>query len=707
MKLPRYSSTALPQTVNLSPQMAGAAAAARGQIGEAAVKTALQGFDLAMAVRDASDAATFDEAAVNAKVGTRSVLESEDWNKTEVAGKPTEEAMRTEYAKQKSSAYASLNPMKGKRAKEEATRKLDLYYVEQDFEFEQKAIKHQIQAAATKTSKALQTSIEQNDFVEARRIATAARTNGHIDDVGAMQIEGNIVAAEMDYDAEVIASTVDEAYMTGGKDAGEQAYAEVLTRKYDSPEARGMAIDKAEEKRTEWNKAFAATKTKIELEVLEAYGDHKRAATDGEMTMEHVDALYQSVQLGFGEAGVRRRDELRTLVLDAQERQIQKYEVGQYLDAGVPLPDTPEARQGLNEIYRERVNVLRAEGGSVADAFVMLGDISATSGIMPPDAQATMAALGRTDAGLATAAGMYNAVTSGGTLPVMDKVEPQILDAASMIRNGVPPEQAAEIAWANQYQTPEQKAIAEELWKDNGDTVRTKHRSNMMDSVYDPSWASFVPDIPVAMQIQYDEVYKQIYDATKGNDLAAASGAKQSVAAEWKLTRLNGDWEIQKYGIEGDAREARNRIKARLKERTDLMGIAGEPADLDSMYLIPTGEYRGEEQKVNIFVSGMPLMSVTEVNGVKTQAQVVYWMSTKSAQEFTDTQGKREELEKTLKEQKSESNLKRLQFEQGKNPQTSIHSIPHFTPSEAEIKDIDSAAALTQKALDELPSFNP
>ena len=95
MKLPRYSSTALPRTVNISPQMAGQAAATRGQLVNQAVGE-FSAFAVQMMKAESESKAREDMADASIKL---SEFENDNrWEQDEIDGRPTETVMMEEFA---------------------------------------------------------------------------------------------------------------------------------------------------------------------------------------------------------------------------------------------------------------------------------------------------------------------------------------------------------------------------------------------------------------------------------------------------------------------------------------------------------------------------------------------------------------------------------------------------------------------------------
>ena len=94
MKLPRYSSTALPRTVNISPQMAGQAAATRGQLVNQAAGEATS---FLLKMREASDKSEARSETAKHKLKLAEFANDPRWEQDEIDGKPTEQVMLEEF----------------------------------------------------------------------------------------------------------------------------------------------------------------------------------------------------------------------------------------------------------------------------------------------------------------------------------------------------------------------------------------------------------------------------------------------------------------------------------------------------------------------------------------------------------------------------------------------------------------------------------
>ncbi len=140
------------------------------------------------------------------------------------------------------------------------------------------------------------------------------------------------------------------------------------------------------------------------------------------------------------------------------------------------------------------------------------------------------------------------------------------------VRSGTDPQVAVEQARQNATLSKGDDKVLDKLWQQSN--ADKSQKGSLVDRVkgdFAPGWFSKVPDVPVAMQSDYDQATKRYYDLTGGNLAQARDLAARDVKRVWGVSQVNGQREIMPYAPESmfpglTADVVRNDLAAHLKD---------------------------------------------------------------------------------------------------------------------------------------------
>jgi hypothetical protein len=140
---------------------------------------------------------------------------------------------------------------------------------------------------------------------------------------------------------------------------------------------------------------------------------------------------------------------------------------------------------------------------------------------------------------------------------------------------------------------------------------------DFIDTAYDPGIFSTQPDAPLDLRVDYGAVYKSAYDAT-GNPSVAQARASEAVRKNWKRTNINGKWELQRWGVEGEAKVMRPMLVESSRDAARGLKVNGKSLseiDDDNIRFEPM-KPEGNERRFKVYVGETPVSRVSE-SGLK------------------------------------------------------------------------------------------
>jgi len=476
--------------------------------------------------------------------------------------------------------------------------------------------KIRVEQATAELNQGVSEALESGDYQGARFLLSATMAK---DLVGQDQIDkalAEVDKAESQHVVRQVAGRVDQAYSMS-EDAGDAEIAALMKREgiYTnlSDEERDMAIDRAEEKRTEWGAVRRAESEKQAAGHLLAYGDDAVRAEHGYMSLEELNASYKAGKYGDPSEPetVTRRNTLLNKIAAGLENQAVQADIPAMLANG-SVPDDAKHRKALGE-YELRV-------ASTMEPEEQIQFIAETTRQAKVASETTSRALqlgSSNQESLAQNYPLWKAINSDpGVRPDL-KIDSKAKDLYAHVHmlaeSGMQPAMAAQTAWeAGSVDEAERIARLDEYENElrpGFDGVF----GDFVDEHYDPGIFSAQPDAPKRMRVEYGKVYRSVYEST-GDPAAAQYRASEAIRNNWKRTNINGRWEIQRYGVEGEAKVMRPSLVEASRESARGLKINGKPlseVDDDDIRFEPM-KPEGNEQRFRVYVGEVPVSRVSE-----------------------------------------------------------------------------------------------
>ena len=239
MKLPRYSSTALPRTVNISPQMAGQAAATAGQLVTQATTAASE---FTFKLYQAQQQANVDSAVAKAQMQAKQWVEDPQWDRPTTEpredfsgriieeGKPTEEVKLQQWGSIKNSMSDGVADIKGRYKKAAETQIAQIQF-EAELEAAKKVDQILIDRGKNTTNDTIVTLQDMGDYAGARQAIINGTDSGFLSPAErAAKLHENSQMQKMEPYADALTS--------GNSNAVAAAAADVRTRTDIDPDKR-------------------------------------------------------------------------------------------------------------------------------------------------------------------------------------------------------------------------------------------------------------------------------------------------------------------------------------------------------------------------------------------------------------------------------------------------------------------------------------
>ena len=239
MKLPRYSSTALPREVNISPQMAGQAAATRGQLVTQATTAASE---FTFKLYQAQQQANVDSAVAKAQMQAKQWVEDPQWDRPTTEpredfsgriieeGKPTEEVKLQQWGSIKNSMSDGVADIKGRYKKAAETQIAQIQF-EAELEAAKKVDQILIDRGKNTTNDTIVTLQDMGDYAGARQAIINGTDSGFLSPAErAAKLHENSQMQKMEPYADALTS--------GNPNAVAAAAADVRTRTDIDPDKR-------------------------------------------------------------------------------------------------------------------------------------------------------------------------------------------------------------------------------------------------------------------------------------------------------------------------------------------------------------------------------------------------------------------------------------------------------------------------------------
>lgn len=631
MKIPRYI-YGRSNVGELSNQgLVSPATAARTQLAKSgAISSALgAASDIAMAFQqrkdkqiEADDNRRMHEIEINAKVESKRFINDPRWKKAKQEdGTPTPEAMRKEAEKLRQNLLAMTSDIQDPKRRESFATGLqgvmDLNQVDWELAIEERHIEIGQQSGFD----AMEAAIEVGDFSGARSLIAQMAEDGYLwgeDHDKAMEF---IDKAEIGHAAGEIVAQVDNAYSVSEK-AGDEAYRELLGNKELPQAVREKAIDGAEEKRTEWGKAYEREAQEAEAEALYQYGnDHVRAGV-GDMSFREIEASFRSGKYGDAKdpSAVRRRNGLIDAAVSAAKRKDTEIDVRQALEAGQFIPDEKAYRDALDSYIGVTI-----EGREPAEQLQIIGDVSRTAGTVSTSVMRTLGTAGVAKQAAIDNIALYRELTKDPdrvpNLHLTSDAEHQLQHMTTLMDAGMSAEESAELAWDSRpsSMTEAQKIVREDQWKEIAGAERQGKGAfdRLIDSDWyeEPGFGDVDKPLPPQMQAEYNGVMKSAFMAT-GNQETAQAIADRTIKRQWVMSNLNSDdpkeYAIIKGGVPGDASILRKQIIGEIEAGS---GYKAQQPDgtwkggaLESKRIT----FEPEGDRLRVLYDGMPLARVTD-----------------------------------------------------------------------------------------------
>lgn len=193
----------------------------------------------------------------------------------------------------------------------------------------------------------------------------------------------------------------------------------------------------------------------------------------------------------------------------------------------------------------------------------------------------------------ATAAAAVKRIQDANPAAAPFQEDPKIQTFASLINDnltaGLPAANAYALAHKVMEVTPEQKKLLDETYskgkfaQQNPDALRTALKSS---PDINPHFWSHVPDAPVSLQADYEQLTRQYFTMTGGDINKSRDLAGKAVLALWGTTSMNGEPELTKYAPEKVYGISPDVIRADVAASLKATGFTGDPA---SVRLVPNG----------------------------------------------------------------------------------------------------------------------
>lgn len=486
------------------------------------------------------------------------------------------------------------------------------------------------------------TSLRNGDTAGARELISTGTSEGLLDPKTKESWITEVEQQEIKTEATNHIQFVDEGYEISEEEGRSRLNALVKDTSI-SKDVRDIAIDGSEERASEWGRARAKEREQQEVNAILAYGNDNTRARFGDLTYEEVDASYESGKYGEGKGGATRRNQLTAAVTTGIKARETQLDVGQAIRNGQFINNDKKSRDALSRHEQSVTGEMDRD-----TAIVTIGDISKIAGTVSTQTSRTLNLGNKSKEAAQISLPLYQELTKDEARPDLHTTGDELAfleDASQLMDAGVPMTAAIETAWENKTPSDTEKENRKLRWENVGVTKANESFDELLESKrFDEPGFWDVAETPTLMRIEYDAVYKAMFDKN-GNDQAAKNLADDAISRTWSITNFGADdpddYRIEKYGLRGDTRAI---TKASIRE-LDAESFAEE---ITFRSFNDKNEAFDEEgnQRFKVLRNGQPFYRVTG-DGLEVVTLVV---DSSKIDEFSNANQERRQVEQRIKD---------------------------------------------------------